>query len=191
MTRLPDTFMHRDVEIAVNAAGFFVARVDSRGEPVDICQETIGCVRKEIDRILSRERNRRERPSIPVYLYNGATLTPLEWRGFQSNTGAMLVTHVSGKKQRLKIDCSGNAYLLPSEMVDDEVLCVVQRYEAAQKERAAASEALKMMVQERGVELPTSWELSRDSEQHELAIRGKLEEMVRRARIGIVNGGAA
>lgn len=178
-------FKHRDVEIVIAGNGQFCARVWSKGDAVDVCEESLDQARHTIDRILSRERSRRARPSVAVFLYYDKTLEPIEWRGFQNNSGRMLVTTAGGEKKRLKIEGYGaaSAWLIPTSLVDNDMLRAHRAYVDAQEQVVVARERLQGLVESRGVKLPNSWNLRSDDEQHELAIRGKLDELQRRSNI--------
>ena len=122
------SFPHKGIEIVCLSNGHFAARVDCKGEPVDICRSSLADTKTEIDKVLARERSRRSRPSIPVYLFDGERLEPVEWRGFQSNSGRMLITDSEGTKKKYEIrGYKGKTYLIPTELVDDGLLTLAAR----------------------------------------------------------------
>ena len=181
------SFAHKGIEITCLSNGHFAARVDCKGEPVDICNSSLADTRGEIDKVLARERSRRSRPSIPVYLFDGQKLELMEWRGFQSNSGRMLITDSEGAKKKYEIHGSrGKACLIPAELVGAELLALHEDHKRTVQQLKDIQAALGAAVREVGVELPSSWDLRGKSEEYELAVRGKLEELVRQSRIKVV-----
>ncbi len=151
---MSERFIHKGVEIRCSSNGYFYARVVGRdgGEPVEICRDTLSQMRAEIDKVLTIEKNRRSRPSIPVYLFDGQEFQLVEWRGFQTNSGVMLVTRSDGKKQRLKIAAFPHngqslAWLVPVDLAKDGLLELGERYAASDAEtkrlRLELGEAVK------------------------------------------------
>jgi hypothetical protein len=186
---MSETFKHRDIEIIVMPNGYFAARVFGAGEPIDLHSETLSGIRKEIDRVLVSEQNRRIRPSIPVYLYDGKKCDLIEWRGFQLNAGFMLITNAEGKKIRYKLEHWRDeqaARLVPQNLYNEALAAAIDRCRNAETELEAARAALKEAIEPVSVAIPSSYELRRDSEKLELAVRGKLEELERKTRITLI-----
>jgi len=178
------TFKHRGEEITCLSNGYFQATVSVGGDPeVVLTETTLQEVRDGIDRLHQRERRRRARVSVPVYFFNGKNpMEPMEWRGFQSNTGHMLLTNHEGEKLRYKVSLEG-AFLVPAALATGDLLNLSREYADLCSRVTDARSALEAAVTEVGVPIPVSYRTRRESEEIELSVRGQLEELVRRAQM--------